>query len=217
MIAHGANIFTITGPPPPDSFGFGNQAVLIEGWSQAATYANVSITMPLQDNTAGGPIPSPGLEGTIYLMNQIGPGTTAANQMAPPVLITGLVAANPTFETRMPFSGLTLPAGNYYIVWVPAHTNPLSMSPQGGGSTMTVTPGLGVTALGGSSSLTPAPFPPATALTLNPPGNLWVTVTGDLIALPPPLQIPTLGMAGLGALLLGLAGAALLLLRRRRA
>ncbi len=48
---------------------------------------------------------------TAYLMDQIGPGTTTANQIAS-------VTFTPTtvFETDTLFSGLNLPAGSYYVV-----------------------------------------------------------------------------------------------------
>jgi hypothetical protein len=207
-VAHGANILSITGPSP---FGFANQIALTSAWRLTSAYSNVSITMPLADDPGGSP--TGGVEGTVYLMNQIGPGTTVANQVAPPVSISGLTAS---FTTRTLFSGLTLPAGNYYVVLVSTNPNPLSISPEGS-STPTVTPGSGVADLGSGSASSLAMFGPASNITLSLPDNSFITVTGDLVPTQVPTQVPTLNTVGLGVLMLGLAGAALLLLRRRRA
>jgi hypothetical protein len=206
-VTQAANVFSITGS---STFGFANQKVLVQAWSQVSIYSNVTITMPLADLSSGGPIG--GVEGTVYLMNQIGPGTTSANEVAPPVSISGLTAS---FTTRTLFSGLTLGAGNYYVVLVPTNTSPLSMSPEAGDSEV-VTPGVGVAALGATSSLTPAPYPPATVLPLNPPGNLFINVDGDL-RFSGASSVPALGTVGLGALLLGLAGAGIYFLRHQGA
>lgn len=194
-VAHAANVFNITGPTP---FGFANQTVLVQAWTHLATYSNVSITMPMEDNSAGGPIG--GVEGTVYLMNRIGPGTTTASQVAPPVVISGLTAS---FTPRLLFSGLTLPPGNYYMVLVSTNSNPLSMSAEGS-NPVVVTTGAGILALGSGSSGSPAVYPPASSIPLNPPGNLFITVTGDVVGVAP---IPTLtewGMIGMVALLAGL-------------
>ncbi len=77
--AQAATIYGVTGPSP---FGFANQNPVAIGWSQATEYRNVSISIPLADLVAGGPIG--GAEGTIYLMNRVGPGTTTANEVAAP-------------------------------------------------------------------------------------------------------------------------------------
>src|SRR6266536_5202417 len=81
-VADAANVLTVAGT----AGGFGNQGVLIMSWGQSVTYSNVAITMPLQDGTPGGPIG--GVEGTVYLMNSVGPGTTPANEVVPPVAVS---------------------------------------------------------------------------------------------------------------------------------
>src|SRR5579862_305926 len=86
--AQAANLYNVTGA---STFGFVNQHVMYMTWSQSVTYTNVSISVPLEDGSAGGPIA--GTEGTMYLVNQIGPGTTAANNVAPPIPISGLTAS----------------------------------------------------------------------------------------------------------------------------
>ena len=73
---HAANILTTTGSSP---FGFTGQPGFVLAWNQAISYTGVTITMPLVDNT---PTPLSGVQGTVYLTTQIGPGTTAANQVA---------------------------------------------------------------------------------------------------------------------------------------
>jgi hypothetical protein len=192
---HAANIFSVTGA---SLFGLESPPQAL-GWNQTATYTNVSITMPLRDSTAGGPIAT--LEGTVYLMRQVGPGTTAANEVVAPVQVFGLTAS---FAPRTLFSGLTLAPGNYYLVFVPTTATPPSMTPAGTGSP-TVTPGSGVTDLGSGGSGSSAVFPPATDL--NPdimtPENFLVTVTGDLTApsakpAPSSLILLLTGLAGVG-------------------
>ena len=198
VAAHAATtIYGVSGPSP---FGFANQTVLVEGWNQNALYNNVTITAPLEDNSSGGPIG--GVEGTVYLTNSIGPGTTVANLVAPPVTVSGLTN---TFTVRTLFTGLTLPPGNYYLTFKSTNSNPLSMSMEGS-STPTSTFGPGVTDKGGDGQITSDPFPPATAVTLSPPGNLFVTVTGDLITnfAIPAMSTWMLALLGVALVLVGL-------------
>jgi len=190
-------IYDVAGPSP---FGFANQTVLVEGWYQNASYNNVTITAPLEDNSSGGPIA--GVEGTVYLTNKIGPGTTVANLVAPPVPVSGLTNA---FTVRTLFTGLSLPPGTYYLTFRSTNSNPLSMSMEGS-STPTQTFGPGVSGVGADGQITPDPFPPATAVTLTQPGNLFVTVTGDLLV---NYAIPALSTWMLAALGLALALVAL--------
>jgi hypothetical protein len=170
--ADAANIINATGPSP---FGFGNTGVMVTAWAQGVAYSNVSIAMPLKDFSSGGPIG--GVEGTVYLMNHIGPGTTPANQVASPISISGLTNA---FTTRTLFTGLTLMSGNYYVVLVPTNADASSMSPEGSGSSV-VTTGASVTFLGaGNTAQSPAAYPPATSITLGTAeGSFFITVTGD--------------------------------------
>ena len=196
--AHAATtIYNVTGPSP---FGFANQTVLVEGWYQNAVYNNVTITAPLEDNSSGGPIG--GTEGTVYLTNKIGPGTTVANLVAPPVTVSGLTN---TFTVRTLFTGLSLPAGNYYLTFRSTNSNPLSMSMEGS-STPAQTFGPGVSGLGADGQITPDPFPPATAVTLSQPGNLFVTVTGDLVVnyAIPAMSTSILILLGFALVLVGL-------------
>ena len=85
-----------------------------------------------------------------------------------------------TFTVRTLFSALALTPGTYYLTFKSTNSNPLSVSAEGS-STPTTTLGPGVTGAGGDGQINSDPFPPATAVTLTQPGNLFVTVTGDLI------------------------------------
>ena len=198
-ITHAANIFTLSGPQP---FGFSGFPLLMQSWSQTTTYTNVSITMPLADFST--PV-NAGVEGKVYLMRQIGPGTTASSEVAPPLSISGLTGLP---VTRTLFSGLTLVPGNYYVVLVPTTSTPQSMTPFAA-STPAVAVGAGVTALGVGVG-TPAIYPPASNFTVSLAENsLIINVTGDA-----PVATPSLNAIGLSLLLLLMIGAALFMLRR---
>jgi hypothetical protein len=210
--AQADTLYEVGGPQP---FGFVNQHVMTMSWSQSNTYTNVSISAPLADFSNGGPIG--GTEGIVYLVNQIGPGTTMANDVAPPVLISGLTAS---FTTQQLWTGLTLPPGTYYLVFASVNNWPMSMSPQGS-STPSPTIGPGVTPqnYNGLADFNAVdPFPPASAFLVEPGlGNLVITVTGDPGPLPPaPAAVPLLGTEGLAALALAAAALGLAAMRRRR-
>jgi len=198
---HGANILNVTGT---SNFGFTGQPAFVIGWNQSTPYTGVTIAMPLEDNT---PTPLTGVEGTVYLVNSIGPGTTSANQVAAPVSVSGLTGS---FGSITLFSGLTLPAGNYYVVLVPTNTNPMSSSPEGQSSANTVTTtGASVTALGAGVPSSPlAGYPPASSVTLSS-GNIDISVTGT--------QAPNLTPAPSSLILvsIGLVCASLWLARRK--
>jgi len=188
--AHALTLLDITGT---STFSFGNSAVIVTGWVQTATYFNVAVKAPMVDNSVGGPIA--GIEGVVYLVNKIGPGTTPANNVVPPVVVTGLTSS---FATRTLFSGLTLPAGIYYVVWVPTNVLPLSMSPEGTLlPTISTSPGVGW--FGSAEALAAAPFPPASDF-LPPAPPIMITVTGDAAPTAMATPIPTLSAWSLFAL-----------------
>jgi hypothetical protein len=173
------------------------------GWSLSSTYTGVSISFPLVDWTVGGPIS--GTEGIVYLMNQIGTGTTAANEVATPVTVTGLSA---TVQNITLFSGLTLGPGNYYLVF--AQTTSLSMDLGESASGLTETTGAGVTVLGQGggtpTGLPPTGFPPDVNVSFNAPessGNQF-SITGDPSGATPEPTTAMMAMAGGAVLLAGL-------------
>src|SRR6202142_444685 len=195
VVLPAANVINTTGS---NSFGFTDQPGCGTAWTQTIGYSGVTITMPLEDNSSDGPIG--GVEGTVYLMNQIGPGTTSANQVAAPVSVSGLTNA---FASKTLFSGLTLPPGSYYVVLIPTNASPMSMSPDGTNVGTLVTTGTSVTSLGVGVPSTIAGDPPASAVTLSPPGNLYLSVTGTPAAppstpAPPSLLLTLAGLACVG-------------------
>jgi len=85
-VAQAGNLFTASSSGP--LFAFGGSGVLVFAWSQETVYFNIDITATLADTTPGGPIP--GTQGVVYLTTSFGPGTTPANNAAPPVTVSGL-------------------------------------------------------------------------------------------------------------------------------
>ena len=208
-VAQAANIPSLLGPKP---FGFGGFPLFVQSWNQTTTYTNVSITMPLADLSTQ---PGAGVKGTVYLMRQIGVGTTTANEVVAPVSITGLTGAS---VTRTLFSGLTLAPGNSYMVLVPTSATPPSLSPFAA-STPTVAVGSGVTALGTASPTTTASYPSATNISVSlTENNLIINVTGDAapVAQAKPVATPALNTTGLRLLLLMMIGAGLFTSGRNR-
>jgi len=190
-VAQAGNLFTASSSGP--LFAFGGSGVLVFAWSQNTVYFNVDITATLADTTPGGPIP--GTQGVVYLTTSFGPGTTPANNAAPPVTVSGLKGF---FEPRRLFSGLGLNAGTYYLVWAPTnHTPHLSMSPAAA-MPNAVTMGPGVSFVGNGNSDTVDPFPPATNTPVSESGigssSFIITITGDppdLAGVPTPPTAPT--------------------------
>ena len=167
-----ANLFSLTGTTP---LRFSDTAQA-EAFSTTTLYTNVTITMPLTDETQ--PAPILGTEGTVYLMNSIGAGTTAANEVAPPFTVSGLTA---NYTTVTLWTGLTLPPGTYYLVVVATNPSPnLSLSAAAANSgTQTITTGTGVSDVGSRVTSALAGFAPASNFGgFNPPSQIYVTVTG---------------------------------------
>ncbi|MBL8209422.1 MAG: hypothetical protein JNK87_01850 [Bryobacterales bacterium] len=111
---------------------FGGQYVA-GGFRLTSTWNNVAVTAPLGANLAEGG------SAVVFLTTQIGPGTTIANEAAANVT----VPVPSGVSTIALFSGLTLTAGDYWLVIT-------GVEPQvgavGGGS-LNSTPAPGVTAL----------------------------------------------------------------------
>jgi hypothetical protein len=165
--------------------------------------------MPLMDNSSGAPIGV--TEGTAYLMNAINTGATAANEVAPPVTISGLTDS---FVSRTLWSGISLPPGTYYVVLVAAaNTTPPgapSLSAEAGSAgSMVVTTGAGVIDVGARVTSAIALFPPASNLGgFNPPSQIFVLVSGDPAAAAGPQSVPAMSQWAMAILALMLIGAA---------
>lgn len=106
-------------------------------WTSANTYNDVSVSASF------GQVAYANASGTAYLMTQVGPGTTAAEQMA----VASFTFPNSTGGAITLFQNLSLGPGSYYLVLY-------STDPVGGGwlvstSNPTLTTAAGVT-IGGS-------------------------------------------------------------------
>src|SRR5271170_4119625 len=78
------------------------------GWSLSNTFDDVTITAEIDPGTGSG------LSGTAYLMTQIGPGTTVADQIGSATFTASGLTFTPQLNTL--FTDLTLGPGNYYLV-----------------------------------------------------------------------------------------------------
>ena len=147
---------------------------------------------------------------TAYLSNSVGPGATAIATSSP-VTVTS-AQANLTF-----FSGLTLPAGTYYLVLsgnMACGNTAIGWSYSTGSPT--VGPGVTLGAAGDASPFIGSPNasnPVATTFVLNPSLSYSVLVTAASAPAPPTgTPIPPSLMLGV----MGLAGLGIYQLRRRR-
>ena len=150
------------GPTPSgDGTGIGEVS-----WTETGSYSNVGIFANIFSGGASA-------SGTAYLMNMIGSGASAANEVVAPVSFS--VTGNPgTNVMTTIFSGLTLAAGTYYLILDPNVGSVVAWNLAG---TPLVVEDTGVT--GGLSEAATAPnaFPPASTFQGN--GNNFIyEVTG---------------------------------------
>lgn len=168
-----------------------SNALFAVSWAQTGTFTNVSIFANINDGPGNGTA-----TGTAYLMNQIGAGTTAANEVVSPV--TASVNGNPGLNAMTTiFSNLTLGPGTYFLVINPTDT----LLDWDETSSVGVTEDPGVTGGASETAGTVAGFAPASAFTTNA-FSLIYEVTGTPSAqstAPEPTSIATLFL-GLGAL-----------------
>ncbi len=181
---HAVTIISVTGPPD-GAYGFGTNASQAVGasWTQSDPFANVSINAVLEaifENTTG----------TAYLTNQIGAGTTAANEIASAPFVFPVSRA----DTNL-FSGLTLPAGTYYLVLSTASNGFWDFT-----NTQTVTTAPGVSFNSDYVSTSTNAYPPANNFNSTNAGFLF-SVTGTSVPEPPIMSILLIS----GLILSGLA------------
>jgi hypothetical protein len=206
-IAQAATIVSVSGPNDISTnfTSLGNN--LMVGFSTTTAYTNVAVSVSLNAFFGGGD-----WNLAAYLTDQVGPGTTAVNEIASSSSVIS-IPGSPLFDpyTITPytvFSGLTLPAGSYYLIlsgtfetatvnWVGYPTAGLSVFTE---------PGAAVTR-SFTQAGAPDPYLPASDFGDFQGAGLWFTVTGDA-AIPEP---STVAMC-LGGVL-ALAGTQL---RRRR-
>lgn len=138
----------------------GNQ-VNMAAWSQTDLYSNLTISAELDG--VGSTI-----NGTAYLMAQVGPGATTANQIASDNFIVSALPFGPDLTTL--FTGLTLGPGTYYLV----------ITASGGGweisdASATTVMAPGVALVDGNYTTYPSnidqPYPPDDTFTSAPESN----------------------------------------------
>ncbi len=168
-------------------------------WTQADTWTNVSITLGLYNS-------GPNFDtDKIYLTNSLGPGTTAANEVAVTTFGTA-VLGNLTVPA---FSGLTLGPGTYYLILERTSNELFFDGVRWGISTMATTTGPGVVdngllnAIGQSSG-----YAPANNYTVAPYAPVF-SVTGDQQIATPTPEPSTTALTGMV-----LFAASILLMRR---
>lgn len=195
----------------PDYFIGGQFSnVVVASWTQTRSFSNVTIDAELVSTDANF------LTGTAYLMTAIGPGTTPASEILPPITFTAQLGpvgnSGPSLPTTILFSGLELKRGTYYLViTAPSATTTLSplvwQIPTSYDVTESNFAMLG-NGFAANSSISPLnPFPPANQFISVAPAMF--DVTGTLVPTPEPSNVLLLSTG-----LLGIVGAARRKLRR---
>jgi hypothetical protein len=175
--------------------GLGTFATIVQAaessWMQTGTFSGVNIAAEI--DPAGSSSVSHTSTGTAYLMTQVGPGTTPANELAnAPFSVTG-TQFNPTLVTL--FTGLTLGPGIYYLVLSAPASQSAGWDIADIPTTPTTAPG--VTLVDGNLRGPEALYPPSTNFS-NAFGNLLeYSVTGNAVPEPSTLVLFFAGFAGL--------------------
>jgi hypothetical protein len=157
-----------SGPQTSGYSIFANQA-LGTTWSQTGAFSGVSVFATI----GGGPA-----TGFAYLTNKVGPGTTAAANEIASTPVSFPVAST---ENQL-FSGLSLPAGTYYL------TLAGTAGSWGGTNTPTVNKAAGVTLFADYDTFTPAAYPPSSSFFMGTSTNLIFRVTAAVPESSPAVQ-----------------------------
>ena len=185
------NILSVTAKADCNGGGWGFLGGPIYGtaWTQTGSYSNVSVVVVVNN------LLSDGSAITAYLTNQIGPGTTTANEIGHGTFVlpaNGNPGAAKSSNAAI-FQGLNLGPGDYYLTLYAANP-PAIAGTWCFASPATVTTGSGVTQKGDFEGTTFAPaYPPATPVSF-PSTNVEVSVSGTPGTPPAPAQTGTISV-----------------------
>jgi hypothetical protein len=204
--ATATTILSVSGPHGSTlSLGSGHQA-LVASWSSTSAYSGVNVSF--QSNF--GPF-----AGTAYLMTQIGPGTTSAQQIA----VASYSATSSTPALTSLFSGLTLGAGTYYLVLTSTSAGGWDTPYTAGPAVVSLAPGVtrGAQFIVNDGSGVPdlSYFPASSFSALTTFYDLEFEVTGSLVPEPSRLLLLGVGLALLPGTLRRSSGSRLSLRRDR--
>jgi hypothetical protein len=188
-------IITTNGTPNTGS-GIDPSQFMVLQFTLGSNYNNVAISAALASFASGD-------SGTAFLTNQIGPGTTVANQLATTNFNFALVSDLTTLVDVPLFSGLTLNAGTYDVVLTgPSPINDLISRNQS--ATYTTAAGASVATGFANTGNIDTTYSPASTFTLEGDTGLplFFTVTGNQPNTVPEPSYAVLLLAGLGAMLL---------------
>ncbi len=170
----------------------GSNIALGVGFSTSAVYTNVSVFLSFLDFSEVGQ-----MDLSVFVTDQIGSGTTVANEKGsatPHLTIPSSPGSPPyTITEFQVLSGLTLPAGTYYLTWRGTNfggTFPRSISSPDS-SVIVVTNGASINQpflFSGQANS----YVPASSFTNQSGNNLWFRVTGDVVVPEPSTVIMAL-------------------------
>ena len=180
----GATIVTPNGSPNAGS-EISNTEVMAVRFTLGAAYNNVAISASLSSFATGE-------TGTSYLTNSLGAGTTVANQVGSANFSYTTVANFTTLVNVPLFSGLSLGAGTYNVVFTTVGNGHSNFVSRLAGGTYTTAPGTTASAFFTNS---PSGYAPASTFSALNYQELFFTVTGDPV-IPEP---STLGLFATGA------------------